>query len=265
MVTIGVDKEEFFTAEDAITVVRKLQEFPTIVLVGGQALNFWAEQFSNDPDIKRLAPYQSEDIDFLAKVDDVEECAKNLGGRVVYPSSEQVNTPQVGIVHCLVNGKNLKIDFLGYVAGPTTKEVIGDAVRAEIDEGVVLTVMHPINVLQSRIANVIQLRRTGSLSLRQLQTSIYVARAYVHRAAQTDNRIALDLLEELFNTAMSPEGISIWLNHGIDIFEAVRPCSGLPHKFFEVRFPQMNLQLEQKRKKRRAHLERYLHRRRSVK
>lgn len=265
MVMTGIEKEEFFTAEDTITVIRKLQESPTIVLVGGQALNFWAEQFSNDPDIRKLAPYQSEDIDFLAKIDDVEECAQRLGGRVVYPSPEQVNTPQVGIVHCLVNGKNLRIDFLASVAGLRTKDVVGDAVRAEVDKGVLLIVMHPINVLQSRIANVIELRRTDSLSLRQLQTSIYVARAYAHRAARSDERVALDLLEEIFNTALSNEGIHIWLNHEIDIFEAVQPFAELPAKFSEFRLPQMRLQLEQKRERQRAHLERYRGRKRAKK
>jgi hypothetical protein len=239
-----------FTIEDAYAVLRKLGPSPSIILVGGQSLNFWAEQFrAGDPAIEKLAPYQSADIDFLATPLDVETCARKLGGKVFYPSPEQVNTPEVGIIHCLINGKQLKIDFLGYLAGPTRRDVERAAVNAPIEEGVVLRVMHPLNVLHSRVANVLQLRRTDSLSLRQLQTAVLVARAYIKQAMLVDARVALDLLENIFEMAISAAGLRIWALYEIDISLPIQPYENLPAKFLKVRYPQMLKRIAERREK----------------
>jgi len=238
-----------FTAAEALEVARRLQEVPSIVLVGGQALNFWAEQFRGDvPEIDRLAPFESRDIDFLASVRDVEACARCLGGTARYPSIDQVNTPEVGVVHCILNGKELKIDFLGYLAGLSSDRVREAAIEATVD-GVVLHVMHPINIVRSRIANVIQLRRSDALALRQARTASYVAAEFIRRAATEDPRIALDLIEAVLEIALSRDGIKAWHAFEIDVFSAMRSFQGLPAAFAERRLPQMLGQLAGKRKR----------------
>jgi len=246
----GPNKESVaFTAADALEVARHLQEFPSVVLVGGQALNFWAEQFrAGVPELDRLAPFESRDVDFLATVRDVEVCARRLGGIAKYPSMDQVNTPEVGVIHCVINGKELKIDFLGYLAGLRSGRVRKAAIEATID-GIVLRVMHPINVVSSRIANVIQLRRSDALALRQARTSIHIAAEFIRRAALEDPRIALDLIEAVFETALSRDGIKAWHAFEIDASSALRPFEGLPAAFAERRLPQMIGLLSEKRKR----------------
>jgi hypothetical protein len=238
------------TFEDAKAILRKLGTTPSIVLVGGQALNFWAEQFrSTVPELEKFAPYQSSDIDFLARSTDVEAAARRLGGRAVYPSPDHINTPEIGIVYCLIGGQEIKIDFLGYLIGPRRSEVERASVQAKIADGLVLQVLNPLHVLESRVGNVIELGRNDTLSLRQLQASILIAQAYVQRAIKEEVRDGLDLLEDLFEIAMSRSGLKVWRDYGVDVFAVVQPYPGLPTNFSKHRYPQMQKLLDQKRNK----------------
>lgn len=247
MSSLGDPNPPTFTADDALAVARHLQKSPSVVLVGGQSLNFWAEQFRETvPELDRLAPFQSKDIDFLGSVADVEACARHLGGKVAYPMPDQVATPQVGIVHCVVNGRNVRIDFLGYLAGVDTKLARSSAIPAEID-GVILRVLHPVAIVQSRLANIFTLRRSDPLAVRQMQISVYVAREYMRLAAAENKRIGLNLVERVFKIALSARGTRLWLDHNIDIFAAVQPFPGLPDSFAKRRLPQMAAILTRKR------------------
>lgn len=236
-----------FSAKDALEVARHLQESPSVVLVGGQSLNFWAEQLRDAvPELERLAPFQSSDVDFLGTVQDVQTCARRLGGKVAYPSPDQFNTPEVGVVYCILKGNRVKIDFLGYLAGLDSHDIRKAAIPAEMD-GVVLRVMHPINVLRSRVANVVQLRRRDSLALRQTRVAIHIAAEYTRRVGLERPRTALNLIEEVFDIACSKEGIRVWYDHGIDVFDAARSFGGLPTEFAKKRLPQMQAHLSEKR------------------
>ena len=55
-----------------------------IVLVGGQAVNFWAERYSeSDSALREKAPFTSKDIDFQGDADAVRTCAERLEGKPV--------------------------------------------------------------------------------------------------------------------------------------------------------------------------------------
>ena len=72
----------------APTVVRALLDklrpaASDIVLIGGQALNFWAERYGSVSELARGAPYTSKDIDFYGQQEHVTRCAQMLGGEAV--------------------------------------------------------------------------------------------------------------------------------------------------------------------------------------
>jgi len=48
-------------------------------LIGGQAVNYWAEHYlADEPDLLKSAPFTSEDIDFQGNRDDVRHIAEQL-------------------------------------------------------------------------------------------------------------------------------------------------------------------------------------------
>ena len=239
-----------FTAEEAIAVAQRLEESDSVVLVGGQSLNFWAERFFEaDAELAQLVPFESHDIDFLGSLRDARSCAERLGGKWISPPLEAVATPEVGIVECTINGKELRIDFLGFMAGVGTPQARATAIRQDIGQGVTLRVLHPLAILQSRLSNIYTLHRRDRLALRQMRASICVLRQFVKAIAAEDPRTALDLIEDVFDIACSLNGRKLWLEHGVDIFAAIETCPGLPQDFTRQRLPRMRAEIAHRRER----------------
>ena len=101
---------------DAAEVLKKLTnlEHP-IVLVGGQAVNFWADFYENEaPQLADHAPFLSKDIDFVGSPDAVRECARRLGGVARLATFDDMNTPNTGVVVFTDdNNRTHQIDFPG--------------------------------------------------------------------------------------------------------------------------------------------------------
>lgn len=137
-----------------------------LLIVGGQALNFWAERFPDCTDLEAHQPYASKDMDVFGKVAAARRFAKSIGGKVL---ERDPNNP-VAFVEAVValdeGDRQTSIDFLNYVLGTKPADVIKHAVEFEVPvpeddrqgdgrpDVIRFRVMHPLHVLQSRIANV---------------------------------------------------------------------------------------------------------------
>ena len=81
----------------AVTVGFSLRQFSEVfkirdadgqpyVLIGGQAVNYWAEHYLHaDPQLEKLQPFTSEDIDFKGNRADVQRIARQLELNPSYP------------------------------------------------------------------------------------------------------------------------------------------------------------------------------------
>lgn len=236
-----------FTAEELLDVARRIMESSDAILIGGQALNLWAEKYKSQfAELRHLAPFESKDIDFLGSVKDVQACEAALGGKARYPSPDDA-TPEVGVVDFNVHGKPLQIDFLGSVAGLGNKAIREAALRENYN-GADIRVLHPINILQSRLSNICgALGRTDALAFRQMRAAVYVAIAFITEEALKNERRARDHIEKVFKIAWSTEALKLWHKYGIDIAEPVREYPGLNKRFVEKRLAQMRRQLDARR------------------
>lgn len=174
-------------------------------IVGGQALNLWAEYYSLvAPELAAFRPFTSKDIDYFGQVAVAEKLAQSLGGAVRVPSADDT-TFQVAIVDAEIAGIKISIDFLAHVLG----------VRRGLEDGVVdLTIpyrigersgeidvrlMHPLHCLQSRIANLVQLRRKDETARRQAEAAPIVLREFIVEAlAAGDSKAATSTIAGLF-------------------------------------------------------------------
>ena len=69
------------TYEKTTRVLARLAGAGEFVLVGGQAVNFWAGMYEHvTPELADNGPYTSKDIDFAGSKEVVKECAVRLGG-----------------------------------------------------------------------------------------------------------------------------------------------------------------------------------------
>lgn len=136
-----------------------------VVLVGGQALNFWQSQLAdNAPELRAGPPLTSADIDFCGGKDAVRLFAERLDGQALFASMDEA-TPSTGLVLFVDSkGERHKIDFIDQPYGLTTAEVRAWAIPARLvdDSGgpspLSLLVMHPVHCVFSRVKNTMEFR-----------------------------------------------------------------------------------------------------------
>ena len=235
-----------------------------IVLVGGQAVNFWANYYKNKaPQLAAYAPYTSKDIDFVGPKEAVRECAKRLGGTAKLATFDDVNTPNTGVVMFIDSENHARhIDFLGSVAGVADAELIETAAsaRLEDEEGCPVAsflIINPVLCLKSRVHNVAYLPGYQTEHARkQLRAAIICAKQFAADELETDPRKTLDCNEKIFDIARYGAGIEVFVHHRIDVLEAIVDAPGLPEKFYTERLPRARAAVKRARAKEFAAMER---------
>jgi hypothetical protein len=239
------------SAREAQSLLTKLStEADSIVLIGGQALNFWAEYYLDRvPELEAGAPYTSKDIDFCGNRKAVARCAALLDGKPLFPQLDDA-TPQTGkVIFVDESGYKREIDFLEAPHGLTAKDVFDTSIPIDLgdlddEERTVarFRVMQPVRCMESRVHNVVGL--TGYRTrhgLNQLHASVLCAREYL-RDLLDDGRVrdVLDLNERIFNFCVkNMNGKRVHLHAEIEPFNAVLIDERLPLKFQTERYPQM--------------------------
>jgi hypothetical protein len=251
------------TYEQASRILAKLADLEhPVVLVGGQALNFWASYYEDRvAALAEGAPYTSKDIDFLGSREAVKECARRLGGKAKLTTLDDMNTPNTGIVMFLDDdGNPRQIDFLGSLAGipETYYESIEATIVDERDAPVAtLRVMDPISCLKGRAHNVVYLPGYDNDHARnQLRAAILCAKEFGRDLLNQEPFAALKCNEHVFDIARYGAGPLVFVRYGIDVLGAVVEDAGMPEKFYTERLPRIRTAIDGAREKVRAAEER---------
>lgn len=218
-----------------------------VVLVGGQAVNFWAQWYrgtaSSEP-LEACAPFTSKDVDLAADRKLVELLAERLQGR---PNLATFDTavPQAGtIVYVDDDGTERTLDVMATLTGVEWAELKKTRIPIEYvtAAGIALrfTVMHPVLMLESRTSNVLEhAKYRTDRGLRQLRAAVICARQYLADMSQTDPKGVLKWNERIFRFRVAREGRRIAADFGVDVFEAVVTPPNLSENFLTIRYPQM--------------------------
>lgn len=162
-------------------------------VVGGQALNLWAERYSHAPELTAYGPYTSKDIDYFGHRKAAQKLADALDGKLEIPDPDD-QTPQTAIVRAEVEGNTIEIDFLWHVKGVEEASLKKQAVQLRLNVKVdgeqaelLIPIMHPFHCMQSRLANVVELKRDTDLALNQLEASPIVLREFLFEQLESGN------------------------------------------------------------------------------
>jgi hypothetical protein len=222
---------------------------PRGLLVGGQALAFWADHLQVERPANLVSGVTA-DADFIGDSFLARDLAKRLGWQLWIPALDD-STPQTGKVTQRTKGGQVKqVDFLSGVIGLTSKDLVRRAIEMEIPQIGRLRVIHPIDVLDSRIQNLHLLpeKRTDA-GIAQARLGVNVARAFIRSEVATrDERAGLKLLERVADIADDMAAVRVFLLYGVDPLKAVpledfRTTSAL-HK---VRWPRIVAEVGEKR------------------
>ncbi len=222
-----------------------------LVLVGGQAVNFWAERYRDAvPALAAAAPFTSKDVDFCGNRQDVDAIAARLGGDAHHAEPFDPG-PNIGVVLAKDDtDKLIRIDILRVPFGLDAAEVRRLSVGLDevFEDGRVapLRVMHPVISMESRAYNTAFLPGYGQPEgVQQLRASVLCAHEFL-REILRDGRVrdVLKLNERIFRFRRHQDAARLVLErHQVDLFEAVLDDAALPDAFRTIRLPQMRAEL----------------------
>jgi len=217
-----------FSAEDFEFVSSQLSHEPDrLILVGGQAIEVWGVLLDEPAPTGDTQPL-TEDADWLGNRRDAKWLCDRLGSRnTVELQFAGEFDPSVSLALAFIQRPDKRIllmDFMRAIAGPSAEEVRKLAVRVELRNGAVISVMHPLLCLESRFANLalIPEKRLGNGPM-QAQWAINIVKSYLLRMVR--DRMPADQIAKacrrIAETAEYKHGRYCHLEFGLDALQAV--------------------------------------------
>lgn len=221
---------------------------PRGLLVGGQALAFWADHLAVVRPPALLGAITA-DADFIGDSVLARQLGQRLGWQTWIPSLDDA-TPNTGKVTRRTRSGVKQVDFLSGVAGLTTKDLRRRAIELEVPEIGRFRVIHPLDVLDSRIQNLHLLPgKRNEAGAAQARLAIGVARAFMQQEIATRGEPAgLKLLERVADIASDIAAVKVFVLYGID------PLAAVPLEDFRttpalhrIRWPQITAAVAEQR------------------
>ena len=191
------------------------------ILVGGHAVNFWAYIYREmTPEWSELAPFTSEDVDFLGGRPEALMCKRLFGG-VSDLNDGTDPSPQAGVILAPLNGTTIRFDIITSIIGVSSQEVEKNAMaRPGEDPEKSLRVLHPLHCLFGKTAGLAQIPQGGRQDLKHLKLSILIVHAFLSERL-SEIRPLLNNVENIFRLAKSEIGMRVWHHHGVEVEKAL--------------------------------------------
>lgn len=166
------------------------------VLIGGQAVNYWAEHYlSAEPQLEKLQPFTSEDIDFKGGHADVQRIARQLKLSPSYPPKVQM-TALAGAIPFQIGDLKSTIEIVRRVPG-ISDSAHTPAIQAEWD-GKTIRVLDPISLLACKLELVARVPQEKRRDVAHLKILLPCVRAFLDellRQVELDQLPAKDWLK----------------------------------------------------------------------
>jgi hypothetical protein len=177
----------------------------TALLVGGQSLAFWAARYSVKP-MGVLAAAVTSDVDFIGTAKVAANLGRSLGWQLWVPARNDP-TIQVAKLSKTVPGVGIKrIDFLSAILGLQTNRVEQRAAKVTFANGARIRVLHPLDVLESRLRNILILpAQQTAARVAQASLAIAVTGSYLRSLAEEgmEKRVVYDAIERIAKIALN--------------------------------------------------------------
>jgi hypothetical protein len=204
-----------------------------VVLVGGNSLILWADIYGIEyGDNSAL----TKDVDFLGSRKDVKEIALAVSGSPIYPSEKAITILAGQIEINTGNNTFLNIDIIRKVAGLDTEKLKARAQMIKLKAGCSFKVMHPLDVLKSRVENLATIKsKQNSAGIAQVKLALLVASKFISSCVNLPEdglRQALNGIEYITSIGKSSAGRECRLSFGIDFLIAI-PAAEINSELFQ--------------------------------
>jgi len=238
---------------DVAAIIEPIADFSGMMLIGGQALNYWAETLGI-ADAQSSGPYgpaTSEDIDMLGSVAAVRSFAKALNVEPQIAGFADAHSPNSGMVTFEFDGATHSVDFLAHMAGFAVAELPSVLKWAHVvslskKPKATLRVMHPMHCLQAQLENIYGevLNRRDSVDGARYASRVRMGveatrRIAQHCATTADVDTALVMAEHVHQLSYLKSSLRARYEDGIEVDAAIYRGVEMPEKFLTLRVPQM--------------------------
>ena len=213
---------------------------PEPLLVGGQALAFWAVWFKIESPAE-LGDKITTHADFIGSSTNAGALNKQLHWTMWTPSLDD-STPQTAKLTKKVDNNGVKqIDFLHSIVGLDTKEIRKRAVAINLPPSSKISILHPVDVLTSRLKNLQHLpEKQNEVGVAQAHLAIKIASAFLGTLLATPYRRELPTwVEHVARIALDKSLGNTLDRYGLDPLKSIPVGDIEVPEFKAKRWPQL--------------------------
>jgi hypothetical protein len=224
---------------------------PHALLVGGQALATWAVYYGVQP-AGELSRVVTMDADFIGSNATAQKLQHSLG----QPWKLRKATlddfgPQVAKVYATLPEQGIKqVDFLSGIVGLDTDAIRGRASQLRLEDGTTVRVLHPLDVLESRLRNLDALpSKRNAIGVAQARLAVSVVRAFIEHYMNEagDPRTVRQAVKRVEKLALDTQLARVAFTYDIDVLAAI-PVDRIAYsRFREEQWPRLVARLNTKR------------------
>ena len=222
------------------------------ILVGGQALATWAVHYGIQP-VGQLSRVVTMDADFIGTSVIAQSLQRSLGRpwKIRKGTLDDVGG-QVAKVYAKTATGIKQIDFLSGVVGLDTDAVRKRATAITLRDGVAINVLHPLDVLESRLRNLDSIpAKRNAIGAEQARLAVSVVRAFIedYMDGGNDPRQVRQAVKRIEKIALDTRLVQVALGYDIDVLAAIPVARIAYPRFHELQWPRMQARLDRKREK----------------
>jgi hypothetical protein len=218
------------------------------IVVGGQALAIWASFYQVVPPAV-LSQEVTRDADFLGTLSTAMRIQAALSNKAWILRRVKAGSLTPVTAQLLLREETgvKEIDFLGSIAGLDTEAVRRRAVPLNLADGTVVTVLHPLDVLASRLHNLAEIEeKRNAKGVAQAQLAISVAGAFLREQLEgAPEREVLGFMERVGAIAAATDLVRVCIAHGFDVLACVPVAQIKNANFRRFRWPQIRHEVEE--------------------
>jgi hypothetical protein len=223
------------------------------LLVGGQALAAWAVRY-NVERVGELSRSVTTDADFIGTSDVAQALQQSLGPPwKLRKGTLDDASGQVAKVYARHSGEGIKqVDFLSGIVGLDTQAVRKRASVLIMADGVEVRVLHPLDVLESRLRNLDALPvKRDATGVAQARLAVSVVRAFIEQYIGDggDPRVVRQAVRRVEKLALDTRLAQVAFTYGIDVLAAIPLRRISDPRFLEQQWPKVQATLARKREK----------------
>jgi len=233
--------------EEVEEILRHCADGP--LLVGGQALAFWSVRYGIEP-IGALATKITSDVDFVGSVSHARKLGAALRWKVWVASIDDASGQTAKVTKLLPGGGVKQIDYLRDIVGLDTARIQARAVVVSLPSGATIRILHPLDVLESRLRNLERLAsKQNVVGIAQAELAIAVAGKFINALIDScaDKRTLFGAVERIGKIARDKGLITVLVDYQLDPLLAV-PAARIDSAAFRTkRWPQIQKEVAELR------------------